>query len=460
MIRGLGDFAAIRDMSPHDCAARFGATLEPLPEVEIAPFVSSGEVAPGPSDEEIAELCGATPAAGEINQGAVGVNCPDLADYHLFADPTDPRSTPNGGGVPFVLNSKLFSDYAVKYRVAYLPPGEPALYRDLAQGENATFHFPVGTVLAKTFAFRDGDDERVVETRLLIKRQDDGEPAWIGLPYLWETDAEGKPVARLASGGAVTAASWDYVDADSGRRLAGSTDRYGVPHINQCITCHGNSDLEAGAPPVGPKPRNLNRLYVAESDILGSSGQSGFPAVNQLQDWRDRGLLSGGPADLGIDPATGIATAVERSPRWNVPGDSGFAADSHEDVEARVRAYLEVNCQHCHNVRGAASNTGLFLRRDTEIAKGADGARGASAGICKTPTAAGGGTGGRLYSIAPGDVSDSIMPFRMESNDTQARMPPLARSVAHDEAVDLLEEWIAGMDGTLYDGTDDDGACP
>ena len=43
------------------------------------------------------------------------------------------------------------------------------------------------------------------------------------------------------------------------------------------------------------------------------------------------------------------------------PGDSGFTADSPEDIEARARAYLEVNCSHCHNVRGFAANTGFYL---------------------------------------------------------------------------------------------------
>ena len=70
-----------------------------------------------------------------------------------FADPEDPRSAPNGG-VPWVLTTKLFSDYAVKYRVAFLPPGAQASYNDKASnGVDATLVFPVGTILAKTFAF-------------------------------------------------------------------------------------------------------------------------------------------------------------------------------------------------------------------------------------------------------------------------------------------------------------------
>src|SRR5690554_7755643 len=53
---------------------------------------------------------------------------------------------PHEGGVPFVLNSKLFSDYATKYRVAFIPPGTKAVYMDGQNGGNlnGTIHFPNG----------------------------------------------------------------------------------------------------------------------------------------------------------------------------------------------------------------------------------------------------------------------------------------------------------------------------
>ncbi|MFP3443226.1 hypothetical protein R0K18_36380, partial [Pantoea sp. SIMBA_133] len=70
-------------------------------------------------------------------------------------------------------------------------------------------------------------------------------------------------------------------------------------------------------------------------------------------------LLANVPA-LQLD-GRGVATNIERLPHWDVPGDSGAASGSDEDVEARLRAYLEVNCQHCHNDKGAPSNTGYDL---------------------------------------------------------------------------------------------------
>src|SRR5690606_6518877 len=144
------------------------------PRVTIPPFQRSGTVDPAPSAEYINRLCSKPARSGVVNRDALAVNCPTLDQYNLFADPHDPRSTPNEGGVPFVLNSKLFSDYATKYRVAFVPPGTRAVYVDGQGGSNVngTLHFPTGTVIAKTFAFTDESTgtEELVETRLLIKR--------------------------------------------------------------------------------------------------------------------------------------------------------------------------------------------------------------------------------------------------------------------------------------------------
>ena len=70
-----------------------------------------------------------------------------LSQYALFA--SEPAAqVPADGVVPYDLNSALFSDYAEKFRFIKLPPGRQASYRDVN-----TFEFPVGTVIAKTFAY-------------------------------------------------------------------------------------------------------------------------------------------------------------------------------------------------------------------------------------------------------------------------------------------------------------------
>ncbi|TJY61175.1 hypothetical protein E4T66_10160 [Sinimarinibacterium sp. CAU 1509] len=430
------------DITPHKCVAQYGRNLDLLPPVVIPPFTRSGDYDPAPSEAQIKELCEANVDSGEVNFGAAKVNCPTLDQYHLFGDAEDPTSTPRGDGVPFVLNTKLFSDYAVKYRVAFLPPGTTAVYHDgQTDGPNATITFPVGTIIAKTFAFaNDGTGTlNPVETRLLIKRVNSkGQARWDGVPYRWETDAAtGKRVAKLAMGGGTASVSWDTTDVDSGQRHSGSTSSYLIPNANQCLSCHANEDLDTGSAPIGPKIRNLNRPYRSESNIVTDQGRHEVLGQNQIQYWCSRGLMAGCPTNLAVDPQTQIAAGVERVPTFNKPGDAGFAVGSGDDVEARARAYLEVNCAHCHNARGFASNTGFYL----DVFRPVDG----SYGICKRPTATGTvGNGGRVYDIHPGASTDSIVVFRTgpEATVPAARMPPIARSVVDVEGHALIDQWI------------------
>ncbi|WP_348673167.1 parallel beta-helix domain-containing protein [uncultured Abyssibacter sp.] len=451
IIAGVQDFPSSFDMADHDCPTAYGSNLPPLPPVVIPPFVPSGDVDPAPTAEEIALLCDADVPVGQINAAAFKVNCPTLDQYHLFSDPADPLSLPNGRGLPFTLNSKLFTDYSTKYRVAYLPDGMAAQYRDTDDGVNATILFPVGTIIAKTFAFADetAGTEIAAETRLLIKRQrDDGQVYWDGLEYIW-TEVDGERVAELKLGGGSASVSWDYTDVDSGVRHTGSTANYLFPNANQCITCHGNNDVETGAAPIGPKPRNLNRAYRADSAMAAARPQHAVDGVNQIAFWCDNGFLTNCPTDLGVDPATQVASNVEHLPIFNVPGDAGFPAGSDEDIEARARAYIEINCAHCHNAQGQASNTGFYV----DWARPVDGVY----GICKGPTATGTeGRGGRSVDIHPGDAADSIVPYRIgpEADTIAARMPPIARSVVHDEAHALLVEWIDTVIDDSYANAD------
>ncbi len=440
--RRLVELPSDTRLEDHDCQARFGRVLEPLPRVEIPPFEPSGDHDPATTEEYTNHLCEQEVAEGEINRAALEVDCPRLEQYNLFADADDPRSLPHEGGVPFVLNTKLFSDYATKYRVAFIPPGEQAVYRDGQDGNNVngTIDFPVGTVIAKTFAFTDeaNGGEELVETRLLIKRtSQSGKAFWAGLPYIWEQQ-DGEMVARFAPGGGSRAVHWHYRDANTGQVVSGETAGYSVPNANQCITCHGNDDRPGAAPHRAQAPQPEPRLP-AGKQLHGHRRPGRLPRVNQLQYWIDQGLLAGAP-DLELD-GQGVATNIERLPRWNVPGDGGASAHSAADVEQRVRAYLEVNCQHCHNDKGAASNTGYYLDHYRAVDAGY--------GICKKPTATGGGSCGRQHVVVPGSSADSIVACRLAAeNDPQRMMPPIARSVAHNEASALMNQWI----DTVVDG--------
>jgi hypothetical protein len=252
-------------------------------------------------------------------------------------------------------------------------------------------------------------------------------------------------------GGGTATVSWNQHNVDSGVAESGSTNSYLIPNASQCQSCHSNDNKEAGSSPIGPKVRFLNRPYKSESTSVTDQSHHDVAGKNQIKYLCDKGLVSGCPSDLGLDPTTQIATKLERAPAFNKPGDAGFTAGSDADIEARARAYLEVNCEHCHNSHGFAASTGFYLDslRPVDL----------SYGICKRPTATGTeGRGGRTYDIHPANVADSVLAFRTgpEATLPAARMPPIARSVVHVEGHDLLEQWIGSVvkaDESKYPGS-------
>ena len=434
-------------------ACKLKAVKEPTVNL---PYVLPDNAVRQPSMEESARVCGAA-ARNKLNLDlAATYNCPTLDQYGLFQDEQDPRSKPMGTGMPFELTSTLFTNYASKYRFVFIPQGKQAQYRDTKTGFQtskpagvtdgpwypagdlsaqslATLSFPTGTVIAKTFSFRREDasgtliNEDLIETRLLIKRTGANGPYWAGLPYVWEKDAtSGKLVARLTPQGKELTGSYDYQDHDpdvkdaNGQRARykGEVKQYGVPSAMACVVCHGNERAgEAGAVPIGPKVKFLNRTNAA----LGNQ--------NQLQYMKAAGLLSGLPESFA---------GVEKAPRWNVPGDVvGKPAGTPADVQARARAYLEANCASCHNPAGEASNSGLFLSSATPL--------NTQSGVCKKPVAAGRGAGGMLYDIVPGKPEESILLYRLASAENGVRMPTLGRVVAHAEGATFIRDWIKVM---------------
>lgn len=308
--------------------------------------------------------------------------CLELSSYRFFAD--GPAQVAGDGVVPYDINSALFSDYAGKHRFLFLP--EPMRYE-----ESGIFYMPVGSVIIKTFAYPD----KLVETRLLVHRQE----GWEGLVYVWDEDQSD---AHLQKAGGIVPVEWTSDEGDR-REL-----RYIVPNVNQCVNCHVAGDRSQ---PIGIQARHLNR------DFAYPDGTE-----NQLAALAARGLLDDAPADPADAP---------RAATWDDP-DSGT-------LEERARAWLDINCAHCHAPTGPARTSGLDLR--------AEQIEPALYGVCKTPVAAGAGSGGLDYSIVPGQPDESILVFRLESVEPAIRMPEILRQTVHTESVDLVREWIASLEG-------------
>lgn len=320
-----------------------------------------------------------------------GAMCERLSYWHLFDSIAD--EVPAAGVIPYAVNTPLFSDYATKYRFLRVPDGQPADWADFD-----AFDLPVGTVLIKTFTYlhdmRDPSlGEMKLETRLLLH----GSSGWHGASYVYDKDGRD---ATLTEAGATVDASW--IDADGSTQ----TNAYVVPNSNQCKTCHAEHD--AVTTPLGIKARHMNR-----------PGPDGSGIADQLQNLIDLGELVGAPSPAAwprlpnaFDPATGT-------------------------LDRRARAWLDINCGHCHNPGGLARTSGLFLDiTETDPAV---------LGVCKPPVATGPASGGLHYDIVPGQPDQSILVLRISSTEPAVKMPQLGRNLVEDEAVALIRDWITAM---------------
>jgi uncharacterized repeat protein (TIGR03806 family) len=321
------------------------------------------------------------------------------------------------GVVPYDLATPLFTDYAGKLRAIYLPPGQAAKYDAVR-----TFDFPVGTIISKTFYYPlpeggaaghvvravgaatqtgagglDLSHVRLMETRILARRQ----TGWVALPYVWNDDQTDAVLART---GKLIPIVLDAADG------AGQTVQYAVPNVNQCASCHTPDNASRQLSPIGPKARHLNR------DFAYTGGTE-----NQLAHWARLGLLVGAPAP-------------DAAPR------NADYRDTTAPLADRARAYLDINCSHCHSATGLARTTGLQLDANTTDVR--------HLGFCKPPVAAGPGTGNRIFDIVPGKPDDSIIIYRLAATAPGIRMPEVGRSVVHQEGVDLIRQWITSLPGS------------
>lgn len=199
---------------------------------------------------------------------------------------------------------------------------------------------------------------------------------WVALPYRW--NEEQTDATLVLAGGRIDLTT-----------PAGEAISYRIPNKNQCKECHG---LEGVVTPIGPKARNLDSEWLAM---------------------------------MGLAPA-----GADTMPLWE-ERDSA-------DVALAARAYLDVNCAHCHRPGAAASNSGLDLRWEQDDP--------VKLGVLKRPVAAGRGSGGFAFDILPGHPESSILTFRMGSSEPGIAMPELGKSTVDAEGLALIERWIREME--------------
>lgn len=311
---------------------------------------------------------------------------------------------PNSSAEVYLPANQLFTDYAHKLRTLWMPTGTSA---QLVEDEMV---YPVGTVLTKTFYYPknqngslikavdktplevDTQSNQLIETRILVKR----DSGWDALPYVWN-DEQTEAFLRVA--GASKAIS---LETETGENL---DFVYFVPNGNQCSGCHVTSHPDGGMHPLGAVAKQLHAKRNATDSALQSER-----------------LMAKGWLDQTLDqpPTTG----------WR---------DESLSTELRAVAYLNMHCGHCHNPEGAADTSALLLDGSHTSPVGR--------GVCKPPIAAGGGTGNLKYGIVPGAPEQSILFYRMASDEPDEMMPELGRSLPHQGGLELMRDWIGSLPG-------------
>ncbi|HWV28936.1 MAG TPA: hypothetical protein VN038_04765 [Dyadobacter sp.] len=317
-------------------------------------------------------LCG---VAGGISSCDVGnmapisntaTLAPKLSDYGIFPDGSIER--PAASFHRYHLATQLFTDYAEKQRLLHLPEG---MRFSFDSSGNAVF--PDSSILVKTFFYypdkrKPAAGKQLIETRLLVKVKGQ----WNVGTYKWnaaQTDA------FLLEGGVDETVSW------MNERGLRKTLRYHIPSNEECSSCHRSG---RSITPIGPKARNLN---IALADHPNQE--------NQLLHFQQAGLLTLQPNDLLVP-----------LPDWQDPSIA---------LEQRARAYLDVNCAHCHSSVGFAESTRLFLGYEVPFA-----------------------------STRIGTRKDHIL-HRIQATNPNIRMPQLGTTVPDSVGVALIKAYIQSL---------------
>ncbi|MBL9123949.1 MAG: c-type cytochrome, partial [Planctomycetaceae bacterium] len=319
-----------------------------------------------------------------------------LSETGLFESVRDQRAAP--GVMAYQVNAEGWNDGAVAQRWIAVPNLDRV---DYVSGPS--WAFPDGTALVQTLALPDAAPEessgaatsgaRRIETRVLLRQQ--GE--WAGYSYRWNDAQDDAELVPAAGADAV-------IELDSDHEPAHRFD-WRFPSRAECLACHSRAANFV----LGVSEAQLNR------DIASAAGNA-----NQLHILAAAGMFS---APLPKPPDE-LARLVD--PR-----------DPAQELEARVRSYLQVNCSVCHVANGGGNallELGIATARDQMRLIGA------------RPQHDSFGLANAML-VAPGDPARSILLERL-SRRGRGQMPPLVSRHVDDEAVALVRTWIEQLPPT------------
>jgi len=290
--------------------------------------------------------------------------------------------------IPYEVNSALWTDGAFKPRFMVVPSPEKVSIH-----EDGSWGFPEGSVLIKSFGFEfeGGSEEsrRPLETRFMLRTA----VSWEYATYEWND--EGTDALLLDGGKSVEYTLYRGDEA--------TVVEYTFPGHDACTTCHG-----AGIGDVlGPKTSQLNRRHDYDGVV-----------ANQLTAMNEIDLLAFDGVEE-LDPET--------LPRMASP------QMGEGTLEDQARAYLGVNCAHCHQPGGwAPDNSGLDFLYETRLE---------DTGLCEPM---------KYFEwvgrprVDPGNPEGSGLIQRFLAKDP-LRMPSLGTSLVDADGVALLSQWISEL---------------
>ena len=311
-----------------------------------------------------------------------------LSDYNFF-DGELKNQNPAIGVLPYSPISSLFTDYASKKRFVWMPKNTKATYN----GAGEILELPVGSAIIKTFYYdnvQPNNTTKIIETRIMIKKA----TGWIFAEYVWN---EEQTDAFLDMNGSTTTIDW----IKNGEPIS---INYRVPAEAECFICHKENNV---AVPIGIKPQSLNATYTYASG-----------SMNQLQKWINVGYLEN-------NLPSNINTVVDYS-------------DTSQNLELRVRSYLDINCAHCHRSNSHCDYRPMRFAFD-------ESADLVNMGVCVNTQDMAGFPSALGRIVTPGNINRSMLYHRLSSTDPAVMMPLVGRTLVHEEGLALIEAWINSL---------------
>ena len=316
--------------------------------------------------------------------------------------------TPNPGVIPYDLIESFWSDGADKMRWMVVPNDgiHDTAQEKVSFSENGDWDFPAGSVLIKHFEISIDESnpsiKKRLETRFSVKASSGH---FYFLTYKWNVEQTDAVLldTRLNETFQITTAN-------------GSTrnQTWTYPGTADCVACHNPATKGA----LGLRTRYLN------SDILYPT--TGLTA-NQLVTLSHLGIL-----DETIDDNTVLGYQTYKA-----------LDDPNASLDEKARSYLDLNCAYCHRPDGGGGRAQFDLRLSNDLVQ---------TGLMYAKTNSPIGIPGERI-VVGGDASKSILFHRTESIDPTIAMPPVAKNVADQKGVDLIELWINQLDPNYVDPT-------